>query len=200
MLMNQPKLFWIGMFIVGLLVTFTFLTAQQSDPPIRPSDAQLAVRVGNGESKALQMIQPTQYEAIPAVTQLVRDPRPEVRAAAVATLGRFDRERVDPQPVAEALRADDDPDVRAAAAKTLGTLYAWDGMPELVAALRDPDLTVRRRAAKAVQRILGVDHGYRADALPADREKVVRRIEAEWPQFHGSHLAYMQRLKDEASH
>lgn len=134
--------------------------------------------------------------AVKHIRPALKDTRPPVREAAAAAMGRVEREIADAGVLAEALEADEAPAVRCAAAKSLGHLYSWDAMPQLVAALEDPDVRVRRRAIKAVRRILGVNYGYRADA--PDREVALEKIKANWPKFKKSHEAHMARLKREA--
>jgi len=191
---EHQKLAVAGVIVLAAAVV-VLLRADQGGEVIKPSTESLALRVNAGDTDAIHALPSGREEAIPVVTRLVRDPRPDVRVAAVAALSRFDREKIDQGAVAEALSQDSHAAVRAAAAKTLGTIHAWDAMPQLVAALRDPDETVRRRAGKAVERILGVGYGYDATAHPKQRERVVRQIEKEWPNYLESHLAYMDRLR-----
>ncbi|ESQ85327.1 hypothetical protein ABAC460_23800, partial [Asticcacaulis sp. AC460] len=89
-------------------------------------------------------------EAVPALITLSEDAVTDVRAQAVAALGRI----ADPRGgAAMAGRlADQDPGVRVHAAQALGELHALPTLPALVGRLNDDDWWVRFRAAEAIYR------------------------------------------------
>jgi len=165
----------------------------------RESTAVLARHTSHGDpaiaTTALKALgHPDRPDAVPIVTRALKDPRAKVRAAAVIALGRFDRDDVDHEVLADCMR-DPSPSVRAAAAVALGNLNAWAGMENLVAALRDPNIAVRVRANRAVCHILGRDYGYDPKASAEQREAVVRRLEAEWESYADFHADYMKKLE-----
>ncbi|MBI1373275.1 MAG: hypothetical protein GC159_11130 [Phycisphaera sp.] len=160
------------------------LTRYASDP-----DTRVAKRA------VLMLANPARPEAVPVVFAVARDPRPEVREAAVAGLGSFHRDDVDRNKVAAILAEDHAAEVRAAAARSLGTLQAWEGMPALVKALRDDDLAVRRSAYGAIKKMLGRDYGYVAEDTPAANAAAIRKIETVWPGMEQAHDDYLKRLE-----
>ena len=155
------------------------------------SDARVAARavskVGNW----------THRDGLAHVVRVMDDPRPQVRAAAVASVGKLRlREKVDAAPVIKMLADSAQPrEVRATAARSLGRLHSWEAMPQLVAALDDPNPHVRGQAGAAIRKILGVDFHFRADA--ANRREIAAKIRKMWPGFHKAHLDYMRRLKEQ---
>jgi twitching motility protein PilT len=92
----------------------------------------------------------------PAI-ELLQDPDPDVRAAAIAVAGSFDDPRIVPSTIE--LLKDNDWWIRIAAADTLGRLKDPRAVEPLVAALADPDL--KWSAVEALGRIAD------ARALPA---------------------------------
>ena len=110
----------------------------------------------------------------------LRDPRPEVRAAAMVTVGRC-KEKEAAQVLAEVLESDDPPHLRAAAAQALGRMRDWDAMPALIDALEDESEQVRGRAGAAVRSMFpGRDPGFRANADPEDRARAIGVIRRLW--------------------
>ena len=123
-------------------------------------------------------------QAAPQIRQAMNDPRAEVRQAAVVALGRVSA-RV-PQPVdmaalAKAARGDGAVKVRAGAVIALGAIHAFEELETLLSAMqKDKSLHVRRRAAAAVVRIIGVDVGFKAGDPPQKRRQAIERIRAVW--------------------
>jgi HEAT repeat protein len=128
---------------------------------------------------------------------IVQDERPRVREAGVVALGRMGM-RTDPRTLAEAVTEDPSPRVRATAAKWLGVLRYWQGMPALIAGLRDPSLRVRQSAYTAIRRMWERDFLYRADEPPEKREPRIRLIEASWEDYKGSQHYEVFKWPEEA--
>ena len=99
--------------------------------------------------------------------------RGKVRGAAAAALGRFKD-----TPAAElvaVLRSDKDPVARAGAAEGLYHLHDRSAANDLLAAMDDDDLAVRRWAAKAFYRTVGLAFLYRpTDPRPKRRAAIAR--------------------------
>jgi HEAT repeat protein len=95
-------------------------------------------------------------ERFAALSVLIADPAPEVRAAALMALGGLD----DPRGIGLAVAGlrDDDPGVRSVAAGALGKLGTAIAVESLLTALDDPDPSVRRAVVEA----LGTAGGPRA--------------------------------------
>lgn len=157
-----------------------------SDPDVRVASRAVA-KVGNW----------THRDGLGHVVRAMADPRPEVRAVAVASVGKLHlREKVDSAPMIDMLADAAQPrEVRATAARSLGRLQSWEAMPQLVAALDDPDPHVRGQAGAAIRKILGRDYFFRANAK--NRREIAAKIRAIWPGFHKAHLDYMRRLKEQ---
>jgi HEAT repeat protein len=88
-------------------------------------------------------------DAVPTLSQMCRDPRPEWRSWAVRVLGTF---RVDADAVLRAL-SDEDPRVRREAANALASFEPGDAVQPLVEALGDPEVAVRDASAAALARL-----------------------------------------------
>lgn len=94
---------------------------------------------------------PPNPAVLPALTQALADPDPQVRAAAALALGESREERA----IEPLLKALQDPVwlVRASAAGALGRLANPAAIPSLEGALHDSDPAVARRAEFALQQI-----------------------------------------------
>ena len=133
---------------------------------------------------ACRALQALQYlplsDRMGPLRRALQDPRPEVRAAAMVTVGRCD-EKEGAQVLAEVLEGNNPPHLRAAAAQALGRMRAWDAMPALINALEDESEQVRGRAGAAVRRMFaGRDPGFRANAPPHERARAIRVIRDCW--------------------
>ena len=110
--------------------------------------------------------------------------RARVRGAAAAALGQFKD-----APAAElvaVLRSDKDPIARAGAAEGLYHLRDRSAAADLLAAMDDDDLTVRRWATKAFYRTVGLAFLYRpTDPRPKRRAAIAQiRSTLKWLKTH----------------
>ncbi|MBE3095777.1 MAG: HEAT repeat domain-containing protein [Planctomycetes bacterium] len=136
------------------------------------ADARKAVR-------ALGTLGP---QALPRIDEALRDNRIEVRQEAALAYGQAARG----EPVrrlASVVREDPSPEVRAAAATALGGAQAVDEMQTLLAALEDPDRTVRARANAAIARMIGRRYETYIDGTPEQRREAVEKLRQAWPSM-----------------
>lgn len=127
---------------------------------------------------------------LPDLHQLLKDPRPKVRVAAVLALRRAADAETD-DALAEAAR-DCEPDVRAAAVSVLGHHKAWRHGDVLIDAMEDPDRTVSARAAVAFREVAGVGFQEPSGGGPDVAERVAQ-LRALWPQMRQALEAYHAR-------
>lgn len=126
-------------------------TLADHGPAIVPSLLQALTRpeaqVRRGAARTLGEIRPRAHEVIPAITKASQDPVPEVRAAAVYSLGVIARERAI-DALISSLRDNND-QVREAAATALRELgrKAKPATSALTRALKDKSRNVREDAA-----------------------------------------------------
>ena len=71
---------------------------------------------------------------------------------------------------------DSDPQVRVYLLQAVTVIKDWRSLPEIFAAMEDPDAIVRGRAAAAAMKIMDSDSGFRADDPPEKRKKVLATI------------------------
>ena len=71
---------------------------------------------------------------------------------------------------------DSDPEVRVYLLQAVTVIKDWRSLPEIFAAMEDPDVTVRSRAAAAAMKIMYSDSGFRAEDPPEKRKKVLATI------------------------
>jgi hypothetical protein len=64
-----------------------------------------------------------------------------------------------------------------------GQTRDWQSIPELFKEMESPVPAVRASAANAVQRIMGLDFGYRADDPPEKRAEVVAQMREEYEEM-----------------
>ncbi len=69
-----------------------------------------------------------------------------------------------------------DPQVRAYLLQAVTQAKDWRSLPEIFAAMEDPDAVVRGRAAAAAVKIMGKDYGFRANDPPEKRAKILATI------------------------
>jgi len=136
-------------------------------------------------------------KALPEIEQALRDERAEVRQQAALAYGQAagaDLPQV--RRLAEVARQDPAAEVRAAAVTAIGNARAVDEMDTLLAALEDPDPTVRARASAAVARIIGRRYQTYVDGTPEERRQAVAALRQEWAsmaqgvrQYHAARRA-----------
>ncbi len=123
-------------------------------------------------------------KAAPEIRKVMKDPRDEVREAAVVALGRVSAHVPPPEDMAalaETSREDKAEKVRAAAVTALGGMHAFEEMETLLTAMQeDESIDVRRRAGAAVARIIGVDVDFKAGDLPQKRQQSIERFRVIW--------------------
>lgn len=143
--------------------------------------ARAKVEVARRAVAAMARVGP---QAAPQIRQAMNDPRAEVRESAVVALGRVSARvplPVDMAALAKTAREDGSLKVRAGAVTALGAIHAFEELETLLSAMQqDESLDVRRRAAAAVIRIIGVDVGFKAGDPPQKRQQAIERIRAVW--------------------
>jgi hypothetical protein len=140
-------------------------TASHADATVARRAVEALGRIGAG--------------ALPQIRRALRDARPRVREKAATVCGQVGSHKEAPA-LAAMVRQDRSPDVRAAAVSALDRLRAFDEMETIIAAMRDPDLAVRRRASVAASRIACTNVRYKPDDPPELREAAIRRMQAVW--------------------
>ena len=117
-------------------------------------------------------------QARAAVTQALKDPRPEVRQAAAGAWPQAVRRTAAPtSPLVPAMK-DPAAGVRAAAVRAAGKALSFDVLPHLIAALDDPDRSVRESAVRALEEYLSLrfDAQYSPDDPQPKRRQFAARI------------------------
>lgn len=147
--------------------------------------------------RAVQALGHLGQEAVKHVERAIGDPRPEVREAAAAALGRLGDQNSAPL-LAETVRNDKSANVRAAAASALGRMYAYEQMEALLDAMVDSNTTVRRRAYAAWYRIAGVGREFHADDLQSCR-RVAEELRDLWPVIKPRVVQYRERKRKKSN-
>ena len=132
-------------------------------------------------------------ESMEQVKHALSDTRPRVRERAAATFAHVAR-REDAAPLAKLVREDASANVRAAAVSGLERMFAYEQMETILAAMEDPDVAVRRRAAVAARRFACVIVGYKADAPPHKRKAAVQRMRSEWLKHRDRARKYWEMI------
>lgn len=213
-LLIDAVLIGIALFLVAAVV-WRFATADGGDAKAEAEADPIAARIEghrrNGDTAALareassadvKIVRLSMHAladsgpaGVPHIERAMRDDRPQVREAAAAALGRAagrDRSGL----LAEAVSKDTAANVRATAASALGRMRAYNEMETLMAALEDSDVTVRRRANAAINRITGVHFKFRADGSDEDRRKAIAMIRRLWPTMKPNVERYYARQRD----
>ncbi len=147
---------------------------------------------------AVQALGHLGQEAVKHVERAIGDPRPQLREAAAAELGRLGDQNSAPL-LAETTRNDKSANVRAAAASALGRMYAHEQAEALLDAMEDSDTTVRRRAYKAFYRIVGVGRrDFRADDLQSCR-RAAEQLRELWPSLRPRVVKYWEEKRKKAN-
>lgn len=144
-------------------------SAQSQDPVVAARAVQALGAVGGPEARDV-------------VRRSLEDPRWEVRQASAAAWGRVtDRNnRQESASLSGLIQKDPSPEVRRAAVSSADGLKALDSVPALIAALNDPDRSVRDSAMYSLDHILGVlvSHMYSPDDPPAKRQAAMAKVSA----------------------
>ncbi len=136
-------------------------------------------------------------EDLPLFDELLKEPREQLRKAAVVALGRGGRKKTDHDRVIDVFINDKSVQVRVEAAKILGRHYVWAAMPHLVKAMRDPSAQVRAAAYGAIGKNFGtVYRQYDPLKKPEGQEKAIKMIEKIWPKYKPAHDDYMKLLDE----
>jgi len=155
----------------------------------------LAREVGDADVEtarwAVQALGHLGKNAVKHVERALRDPRPRVREAAAAALGRLN-DLSSAALLAETARNDKPANVRASAVSALGRMYAHEQMEALFDGMEDRSLTVRRRAYAAYYRITGVGLNFRADGPLPERRRAVEKLRDLWPRIKPRVIQYYQ--------
>jgi len=142
---------------------------------------------------------PLPEPAVEVVETATRDSRPVVQLTAVqvleATTPELPEDTTVPEIVLRTFKQAKTPDVRIASANALGKFQYWQAMEPLLDAMEDDSVEVRSAAGMAVRRILGLDYGFRANAMLADRQAVLARLRREWRSSRRYHEKYAERVQ-----
>jgi len=136
-------------------------------------------------------IQPQAVLAAQALSEGIEEGEREVAAVQLA--------RHPEEPAAElrrVLRESESPKVRAAVIRGLGNLYDVDSLPELIDAMEDESVLVRGRAGVAVQRIVGLDAGFRAEDPEEKRGEAVAKYRQFWEECQQPDSKFIEYMKD----
>ena len=119
-------------------------------------------------------------QAEPALRETMRKGKPVVRAEAALVYPMVaDREKAQ-EPLKDLAHDDPEPHVRAAAVTALGHMRAMESMEALLEAVNDPNPLVRRRAADAVERIMGRSYELHIDGPEEKRLKAIDGLRQDW--------------------
>jgi HEAT repeat protein len=111
----------------------------------RLTDADISV-----QSQAAQALRGIGSPAIPALTEMLKNPSSHTRSVAARTLGQMGIDEAIPLLV-EVMRKDDFPFVRCEAATALGEIGSQAAVFHLSVMLKDSDRSVRNSAARALR-------------------------------------------------
>ena len=134
-------------------------------------------------------------QAVPHLEPALQDARIEVREEAALAYGQAAAgDQI--HRLASVVRSDPSPEVRAAAATALGNAHAVNEMEAILAALEDPDSTVRARANAAVTRIFGRRYETYVDGTPQQRQEAVAALRRDWQTEERGTRAYYQSTRE----
>jgi len=153
----------------------------------RPSAGPSKKKSGPSHARVARIAERPKPEQLAELKEGLTSKNDDTRETAVVGIRRLGP-KADTRVLIEALRTDESPAVRVAAATALGQLKCWNAGPALMDALADPDARVRSRAGAALDRIIGLKMGFRANG--PNRQRVIRKIRTVWPGFYKSHLEH----------
>jgi HEAT repeat protein len=134
------------------------------------------------------------YKAILGIKAAMKDPRPEVRQEAMIAVSQAGTEKELPDVVTVALE-DKSPAVRADACLALGRMKAYTKIDTLLAAMGDEDANVRRRANKAIVKIIGAGVSFNPKASVEKRTKAIDKMRALWLSMKAKTEQFYQNRK-----
>jgi hypothetical protein len=135
-----------------------------------PKEARLAVRSLSRMGR----------QAEPALRQTMQKGRPVVRAEAALVYPMVAEREKAQETLTDHAHKDPEPHVRAAAVTALGHMRAIESMEALLSALNDPDPLVRRRAANAVERIMGRSYELHVNGPEEKRLEAIDGLRQDW--------------------
>ena len=141
--------------------------------------AEIAGADEEAACRAVKAMASVGAKAVGHIERAMQDPRPKIRQKATLAYVRA-AEPKQAAPLAKAARDDESPGVRAAAVTGIGRLCAYEEMETLLAAMDDPNLMVRRRAADAVAHIIGRRYRYNANDSSDKRRASIAVIRDVW--------------------
>jgi hypothetical protein len=119
-------------------------------------------------------------EAIPLLTDALRDEHPEVRRSAATFLGWKDR--TDAVPALVQCLSDDDARVRKAAVSALANIKDDSSVPPLLRVLGDKDLEIREKALEAIKLISGEEFAFDVKASGNELNKAINDLRNWWQE------------------
>ncbi len=155
--------------------------------PGNSADRSRSARVETFRKRVARIAERPRPEYLPELKQAARSPDEDARETALVGMRRLGNS-ADTGLLIHALRTDESPGVRVAAATALGKLKCLEAGPALIEALQDPDARVRSRAGAAMDRIIGVRMGFRAN--DPGRAKVIQKIRTIWREFYEAHAGH----------
>jgi hypothetical protein len=144
----------------------------------------VAVWYGLGWFSSPRTVTPQQL----AETALDKAAPPERRVEAAAELAQLTPRDAPaaPQEMTRVYRESPEPEVKAVVIQGMASNWDFDSMDTLFAAMDDESLLVRARAHAAVQRLLEVDAGYRANAPREERLAKIKMYRDDWEKYKHS--------------
>ena len=134
------------------------------------------------------------YKAILGIKAAMKDPRPEVRQEAMIAVSQAGTEKELPD-VETVVLKDKSPAVRADACLALGRMKAYTKIDTLLAAMGDDDANVRRRANKAIVKIIGAGVSFNPKASVEKRTKAIAEMRSLWISMKAKTEQFYQNRK-----
>jgi HEAT repeat protein len=205
---NKRFLLICGIGLVVLIALF-FLTRsgtpEDPDPELARIDRMERKRDVSGLVEAV--LSPKEHVAIraivalanvdPAVAReklqpLLNDARPGLQSVSIAQYGRVaDRNNV--KPLVDLFRSPKDVGLKPLVAGALGDARGWEGVEVLLPAVNDPNPQLRRAAATALGKILGVELNLDSEVPAASRQKIIAKLHSDLPNFKKIYDDYWAR-------
>ena len=196
---------------IGLVVLIALFFLTRSGPPEDP-DPELA-KIDRMERKkdvaglAQAVSDPKEHVAGRAIVALANvdpptarekleplltDPRQGLQTTVITQYGRVaDRKNV--KPLVDLFRANKDPGLKTLIASALGDARGWEGVEVLLPAVNDSNPQLRRAAATALGKILGVQLNLDPNVPAASRQKIMSKLQNDLPAFKKTYDDYWAR-------